>query len=179
MSVTSTNLIQGPASLWRGAFGAIEPIDIDTEPSTPWADLGATKDGISLIIADEYSTLEVDQVVYEVGRRRTKRIVQVKTQLAEATLENLAFATNNTAPTAEKMEGDDGLTAFAPDYSAIILDGIAPGGYRRRLIVRKTLATDSVESAYKKDGMTLIPVTFTCHWVSTIIKPFDVEDATA
>lgn len=179
MTVTSTNLIQGPATLYHGDFGATEPADVDTTPATGWTDLGGTKGGVSLIVNDTYGVLEVDQIVYEVARRRTKRVVQIKTSLAEATLENLAIATNNTAPSSSKMVGDDGLTAFAPDYSAVILDGIAPSALRRRVTARKVLATESVESAYKKDDQTLIPVTFTIHWVSAAIKPFDVEDATA
>ena len=59
------------------------------------------------------------------------------------------------------------------------MDGIAPGGFRRRVIVRKTLPTDSVGTAYKKDSQTLLPITWTAHWVSASIKPFKIEDAVA
>lgn len=178
MTVTSTNLIQGPATLYHAPFGSTEPATIATSPASPWVDLGGTKDGVELSVADEYSVLSVDQIVYEVERRRTNRVVTIKTQLAEATLENLARAINNTAPASNVLTADDGLTAFAPAYSAVLLDGIAPGGFRRRVIVRKVLGTDSVASAYKKDGQTLIPVTFTGHWVSASIKPFIITDAT-
>lgn len=179
MPVTSTNLIQGPATLYIGAFGATEPATIATAPATGWTDLGGTKDGVMLDVNDSYAVLEVDQIIYEVARRRTNRVVQVKTNLAEATLANLAYATNNTAPAAQVLTGDDGLAAFAPAYGAVLLDGIAPGGFRRRVTLRKTLATDSVELAYKKDGQTLIPVTWSIHWVSTSIAPFKIEDATS
>ena len=179
MTVTSTNLIQGPATLYWAPFGTTEPATVATAPATPWVDLGGTKDGVELSVADDYSVLSVDQIVYEVGRRRTNRVLTIKTQLAEATLENLARAINNTAPSTNILTLDDGLTAFAPSYGAALLDGIAPGGFRRRVILRKTLSTDSVASAYKKDGMTLIPVTFTGHWVSTSIAPLIVTDATA
>lgn len=177
MSVTATNLIQGPASLYWGAFGATEPVDIDTAPAGPaWTDLGGTKDGIELAIADEYAVLSVDQIVYEVGRTRTNRVLTIKTQLAEATLENLARAVNNTAPAAGVLTLDDGVAGFLPAYGALLMDGIAPGGLRRRAILRKVLGTDSVATAYKKDGQTLIPVTFTGHWVSASIRPLEVED---
>lgn len=179
MPVTSTNLIQGPATLYTGIFGATEPATIATAPTTGWTDVGGTKDGVELEIADEYSVLDVDQLIYEVGRRRTKRVVSVKTQLAEATLANLALAIANTAPVANVLEGDDGLAAFAPAYQALLIDGIAPGGFRRRIILRKTLPTDSVGVAYKKDAQTLVPVTWTLHWVSTSIKPWKIEDATS
>lgn len=178
MTVTSTNLIQGPATLWWGAFGVTEPVSVATAPGAGWTDLGGTKDGVELSIADEYSVLEVDQIIYEVERRRTKRVVTIKTQLAEATLENLARAINNTQPASSALTADDGLAAFAPSYGAVLLDGIAPGGFRRRAIVRKVLGTDAVASAAKKDGQTLIPVTFTGHWVSASIRPFVITDAT-
>lgn len=177
MTVTASNLIQGPATLYWAPFGSTEPLTIDITPASPWVDLGGTKDGVELGIADEYTVLDVDQIIYEVARRRTKRVLTIKTNLAEATLDNLARATNNTAPTAGDMSLDDGLAAFAPAYGAILLDGIAPGGFRRRAILRKTLSTDSVASAYKKDGMTLVPVTFTGHWVSPSVRPLRLTDA--
>lgn len=179
MPVTGSNLIQGPATLYTAVFGATEPATVSTVPAVAWTDAGGTKDGVELGINDEYAVLDVDQIIYEVGRRRTKRVVTVKTNLAEATLANLAIAIANTAPVTNVMEGDDGLAAFAPAYGAVLLDGIAPGGFKRRIVVRKTLPTDSVGVAYKKDGQTLIPVTFTAHWVSASIKPFRVEDATS
>lgn len=177
MAVTSTNLIQGPATIYGGTFGVAEPATVATVPGAGWVDFGGTKDGVELGINDEYGVLDVDQIIYEVARRRTKRVVTIKTSLAEATLANLALAINNTAPAASVLTADDGLTAFAPAYSALLLDGIAPGGFRRRIILRKVLATDSVGVAYKKDGQTLIPVTWSLHWVSTSIAPFIITDA--
>lgn len=179
MPVTSSNLIQGPATLYAAVFGAVEPATIAAAPAVAWTDVGGTKEGVELGIADEYAVLDVDQIIYEIERRRTKRVVTIKTVLAEATLANLALAINNTAPVANVLNADDGLAAFKPAYGAILLDGIAPGGFRRRFILRKTLATDSVGVAYKKDGQTLVPVTWTGHWVSASITPFKCEDATS
>jgi hypothetical protein len=186
MGVTSTNLIQGPATLYWGAFGSTEPTTLATAPAAPFTDLGGTQDGVEFQVADDYSVLSVDQVVYEIDRRRTNRVLTVKTNLAEATLANLAIAINNTAPAAvagppatNVLTADDGLTAFAPAFGAVILDGIAPGGFRRRLILRKVLSTDSMATSYKKDAQTLLPVTFTGHWVSSSIKPFVITDATS
>ena len=47
---------------------------------------------------------------------------------------------------------------------------------RRRVVVRKVLSIDDVETAYKKDEMNLFPVTFAAHYVSASIKPFRVID---
>lgn len=177
MSVTSTNLIQGPATLYIAPFGTVEPSTVDTAPAGDWVDVGGTREGVELIIAKSYAVLSVDQIVDEIGRTVTERKVSVKTVLAEATLANLSRVLNETAPAARVFTPDTGLDAFTPIYGALILDGIAPGGVRRRITLRKTLAIDSVGSAYKKDGMTLLPVTFAAHWVSTSIPPFKVEDA--
>lgn len=178
MPVSATNLIQGPATLYTAPFGTAEPATIATPPAAGWVDVGGTKDGVEWGVADEYGVLDVDQIIYEIDRRRTKRVVTVKTSLAEATLDNLAKAINNTAPASGVLTADDGLAAFVPTPIAILLDGIAPGGFRRRFILRKALSTDSVGTAYKKDGQTLIPVTWTGHWVSASIKPFVITDAT-
>lgn len=177
MPVVASNLIQGPAVLYAAPFGTAEPATVATAPAVAWVDLGGTKDGVELEIADEYTVLGVDQIVYEVDRRRTNRAVMVKTNLAEATLENLARAINNTAPASGVLTADDGLAAFAPAMTAILLDGIAPGGFRRRIIVRKVLGLDGAKMAYKKDGQTLIPITFAGHWVSASIRPFVITDA--
>lgn len=179
MSVTSTNLIQGPATVYHGAFGVAEPATIATAPGAGWTDVGGTKGGLELNISSEYATLTVDQIVDIIESRRTGREVTVKTTLAEVTLDNLAHAIANAAPVANVLELDGGLAAFKPDYSAILVDGIAPGGFRRRIIVRKTLPTDAVGVSYKKDDQTVAPVTWKLHWVSPSIVPLKIEDATA
>lgn len=179
MGVTATNLIQGPATVYTAPFGTAEPATVTAAPAAGWIDIGGTKDGVELQVNDEYAVLDVDQLIYDVHRRRTKRAVAVKTQMAEATLANLAMATANSAPVANVLTADDGAAAFAPAYIALLVDGIAPGGFRRRICLRKTLPTDSVGTAYKKDSQTLIPVTWSAHWVSSSIPPFKVEDATA
>lgn len=176
MTVTTSNLIQGPAALYVATFGATEPATIATAPASPWIDLGGTKEGLEFTDASEFAELEVDQLTMTPERRRTKRTVTAKTVLAEATLENLARATANTAPSANVLTPDDGLAAFKPAYSALLIDGHAPGGKRRRIILRKTLPTDSVGMSYKKDGQTLIPITWTLHWVSASIPAFKIED---
>jgi len=179
MTVTSSNLIQGPATLFVGAFGVAEPATIATAPGEGWTNLGGTRDGVELTIAKEYAVLSVDQIVDEIGRTVTSRMVSITTTLAEATLANLARAINETAPTSGVFTPDTNAAAFTPPYQAIILDGLAPGGFRRRVIVRKVLSTDSVGMAYQKDGMTVIPVTLMGHWVSTSVAPFSITDATA
>lgn len=179
MAVTASNLIQGPATIYGGIFGATEPATIATAPGVGWTDLGGTKDGVTLNVEQTFADLTVDQIVDVVARRRTGRMVSITTTLAEATLENLARAISNAAPVANVLNLDDGLAAFSPAYGAYLFDGIAPGGFRRRVILRKTLATGNVAMAYTKDGQTVIPTTFAGHWVSASIALIKIEDATS
>lgn len=179
MPVVATNLIQGPATIWGGTFGATEPATIATAPGAGWTDFGGTKDGIVLKVSSEYATLTVDQIVDVIQRRRTGREVTIETGLAEATLANIAQSIGNSAPAANVLELDNDATAFAPAYGAILVDGIAPGGFRRRIILRKSLPTGNLELAYKKDAQVVIPTVFSLHWVSTSIKPLKIEDATS
>jgi len=186
MAVDVTNLIAGPGTLYTGAFGATEPADsaVNTTPSaSTWTDVGATQDGVNLNVIQEFFELEVDQIVDVPGRRLTKRDLQIQTNMAEPTLANLALALNGGTVTASASystyDPSDDTSATQPTYKALIFDGYAPEGLRRRVVARKALSIEGVESAYKKDEQTLFPVTFACHYVSTSIKPFRVIDQTS
>lgn len=183
MAVTATNLTAGPGTLYTGLFGATEPAStaIATAPAVGWTDAGGTQGGVKLTVSQEYFELEVDQVVDVPGRRITKRDMQVVTSLAEPTLDNLKIVLNGgtitTAPAVSATyDPDDSISSTQPTYKALLFDGWAPNGKRRRVVVRKVLSIDAVESEYKKDGQTLFPVTFGAHWVSASIKPFQILD---
>ncbi|MFI6854485.1 hypothetical protein [Streptomyces sp. NPDC050416] len=186
MAVTATNLIMGPADLYIGSFGAVEPLDtaVNTTPAaSSWTDLGGTQDGVKLSIDQTYTALEVDQIVDEPGARLTKRLFTVETNLAEATLENLKYLLNDgTAASGAGYKSFEPIyasSATQPTYRAIILDGYAPQQFRRRFIVRKCLSNDKVESTYKKDGQTLFTVKWQGFYVSASIAPFKLVDATS
>lgn len=183
MSVTATNLIMGPATLYVAAFGTTEPADsaVNASPAaSAWTDVGGTSDGVKLTLSQSYTKLSVDQIVDRLGSRLTDREFAVVTNLAEATLENLSYAMNGgTAATGSGFKSFDpnyASSATQPSYSAIILDGYAPGGFRRRVILRKALSTEDIESSYQKDGQTVIPVTFTGHYVTSAISPIHIVD---
>jgi hypothetical protein len=186
VSVTVTSLIQGPGTLYSGAYGATEPADtaVNTTPAaSAWTDLGGTQDGCKLSVDQTYSELEVDQITLRVGSRLTKQDFTIETSLAEATLENLSLVLNGgtSASGAGYKSFDPNVTSSAtqPNYFAIILDGYAPQQFRRRIIGRRMLNTDSVELAYTKDKQTLIPAKFAGHYVSNSITPFHLVDQTS
>ncbi|GAA4082714.1 hypothetical protein [Actinomadura miaoliensis] len=187
MAVTVTNLIQGPADLFVGQFGATEPpeeevaLPVDeTSVATEWRDIGGTQGGVTLEVELEYSELEVDQIVDIPESRLTKRTFKVNTNMAEPTLENLRFAFNggtiNTGAGYKSYSPTMDNSAVSPNYSAAIFDGIAPAGLRRRVIVRKVINEATVEQESVKDGQTLLPVELKAHYVSRSVPPFDYVD---
>jgi len=178
-----TNLIQGPGKLYLAAFGATEPADIDvgTVPDVDWTDVGYTKDGVELAIEQEYSELEVDQLVDVPGRRLILRDLKVTTNLAEATLANLKLAMGGgTEDTGVGFESFEPLTPSGePSYIALIIDGLAPNGLVRRVIIRKSLQIGSIEFAYAKDEQTVFAVEFGAHYVSSVVAPYKIVDEIA
>lgn len=188
MAVNVANLIQGPATLYHGWYGTANEIPSANIANTPpsvsgWTDCGGTLDGVSLEVAIEWSELAVDQVVDVPGRRMTKRDMMVKTNLAEGTLENMVRAMNGgtsaTGSGFKTFEPELDNSAVDPDYGTIIVDGIADNSRRRRVHARKTLQTENMESAYKKDEQWVIPGSFSTHYVDSATPPYKITDATS
>lgn len=184
MAVVASNLTLGPGTLYRGAEGATEPLEtaVATAPdSGAWTDVGATSDGVTLSLELEYTEMTVDQSVDRIGSRLTARTMTLATNLAEVTLENLSFALNaggtiSTGTGYKSFEPANDTSATQPTYSALIFDGIAPGGGNRRVVGRRMLSTENVEFAYTKDEMTVYSVTFTAHYVDGSTPPFQIVD---
>jgi hypothetical protein len=192
VTVTVTNLIQGPATLYYGASytGAYstsaEPADaaVNTTPaSSAWTDMGGTQGGVNLEVNREFAELEVDQLVDVPDRRLTKREMVITTNLAEVTLENLALLANDSPPVTgsgiKTFEPTFSTSATQPNYRAIILDGYAPQQYRRRVIGRRMLSTASITVAYQKDGQTVYQASWNGHYVSASIAPWKIIDQTS
>lgn len=187
MAVTATNLVQGPATLYSGAFGATEPADAavnTTPPASSWTDVGGTDGGVKLTIAQSYTELDVDQIVDRVGSRLTKRDFTVETSMAEPTLANLSLALNGgtsaSAAGYASFEPSFASSATQPVYKALLFDGWAPGGtFTRRVIVRKALSTDAIDLDYTKEKKTMYSVKFSGHYVSASIAPIHVVDQTS
>lgn len=187
MAATVSNLVLGSANLYVASFGVSEAAIVSlsslSAPVTApgWTDLGATSDGVTLTVNQEFTELAADQIIDIPGNRLTKRSFQVATNLAELTLANLQLAMNGgsvaTAGGTSTFTPAAGSNA-EPAYSALVIDGIAPGGKPRRVIVRKALSTDNVEFVYKKDEQSVFSVTFTAHYVNATTAPFIVVDAT-
>lgn len=179
MSITVTNLLQGPATIYVGPFGATEPTTADEVLDTAWKDVGATDSGAKLTITQKYSDMVIDQVALPVGTRLTEQSFSIDTALAEATLANLRIALNLASSTATELELDPTISNSEPNYAAVLLVGQRPGGGNRVVIIRRALVTANVEMAFQKDKMTTVPVTFSGYYVSQSIKPIKIDDTPA
>ena len=188
MGVTATNLMQGPVTIYAGIFGVTEPAKtvaaLNSAPGVGWTDVGGTLDGLTWNMNREVSKLSVDQITYRVGSRVTEADDTFETKLAEPTLENLKLALNGGTITVGATT-ELGLKYFEPDvtnaatqmvYGALCLDGWAPNGKRRRVIVRKVCSSDNVSFNASRTDQSTFGLTFAAHWVSDSIKPFWVVD---
>jgi hypothetical protein len=176
MGVTVTNLLQGPAEMFVGAFGALEPTapGDELDPAI-WRDLGGTNDGVAVAIETTWAELSVDQVLDIPHQTPTKRVATLKTNLAEPTLANWAVAQNAPEPVDGRFEPATDGSEFVTLYRSVLLRGAADStGAPRLVIVRRAIQIDATESSYKKDGQTLLPVNFASHWVSRSVAPYAI-----
>lgn len=189
MAPTLTNVtVGGPITIYIGDFGEVEPAvtsaGISAAPAVDWTDLGGTNGGATLNIGQDYFIGYIDQHDDAAVAARTRRLTTIVTNLAEATLQNLAIVLNGGTVTVGTGVSDyvptDGAGGQQPTYRALIVDGFAPGhtALRRRIVARKVLSTNEVGIPFVRDNMTLFPVTFTLFAVSSSIKPFQVVDDT-
>ena|SRR5690349_6361691 len=176
MPVTTSNLLMGPARVLTGSVGATEPPSNATALGAPWTDIGGTSGGATLNIGQSYTPMTVDQVAMPVGARKTEQTVSVVTAMAEATLANLRMALNQATAVTTFVELDADISNADPLYQAVCLEGQKPGGGPRRVFVRRTLSTESIGIPFQKDGMTLVPVTFTGYYVSSTVKAIRIDD---
>lgn len=187
MPTTVTNLVMGPADLYVGTYGVVvEPPNVDVNITPPvsggWASQGGTQDGITLTINKEFTELAVDQIIDVPGRRTTKRDTHLTTNLAEGTLENLKIAENGgtigTGTGWRTYDPASDTAATQPTYQHFIMDAWGVNSFRRRVFGRRALSVANPELKYSKDGQTLIPVDFACHYVDAATRPYKVLDST-
>lgn len=187
-TISAANLVMGPADVYVGAFsltGAAEPADsaVNTAPAASgWTPVGGTASGVTWTVNQTYKALVVDQVPWEIERRLTTAVLTVGTQLAEPTLANYQYTLNDSnlvtaASGYDTLDPDMSNPGAGPTYRALLIDGWAPSGKRRRLIVRKVLSTAAVAEGHDKDNQKVFPVTWTGHYVSATLTPYHLIDA--
>jgi hypothetical protein len=184
MTVTPGNLAMGPGELYVGTFGAAEPLpqEVNNAPATSaWTDAGGTLGGLTFTVVNTWKELDVDQLIEAPTRRRTKREVHMKTQLAEVTFANFVnLMTGGDVVSStlwETYEPDDVNSGDEPTFKAVLFDGSGAGGLRRRVVVRKCLNTDNVDMANHPDNQQVFPAMFNSHYVSSSIRSWKITNA--
>jgi len=87
-----------------------------------------------------------------------------------------------TIATYESFQPLSSVAAFNPTYSAILLEGAAPGAsaaYLRRVIVRRVLSTGGFSVEWKKDTQQGLTAKFGAFYVSNSVAVFKVIDEMA
>jgi len=191
MSLTVTNLIQGPARMYYGDVGASEPLASaamnTTPPTSSWNEFGFTTDGIAVAVEMDWEEMTADQVPDVLGYRMSKRAAKVTTTVSEPTLDNLKIIMNGGTITSgsgvRQYTPDNSDTAYRPTPKAILVDGDAPDSAagarkRRRVIIRKAVNIGNIEEARKKDEKAGYEVELAGLYVSDTIEPFIYNDQT-
>lgn len=195
MAIQPFNVCQGPATVYWALFGATEPAytAITSPPnSAVWTDVGGIADGTSVLleIDQTYTDIGVEQLVDPIGARLTKRVIQFTVALEEATMANMAIAMNQlvTISSGAGYAVLDPITTNSstqPQYSALLIDGFAPTtgtsevSCRRRMILRKALASSKVDLEYEKTKPVVFNTTWTGYWVSSSVQPYEIVDQTS
>lgn len=135
-----------------------------------WFDLGATKSGIQITYnATAEDSFDVDQVYGDIDALPNSWTMTVVTQLAEVTLDRLAFAWEQvTVATLSKTGGNEKQTNFGTPLNytkrkmAVLFQ--RPNGKIRAFVFRRAQRTtqDSALTYAKTGDQQSIPLTFRC-----------------
>lgn len=124
--------------------------------------LGYTSGGVMLTATSERIDKEVDQSYAPVGIHKVKESFQIKTSLAEATLENLKLVWEQT----ETVQVGVGTRTLSWGMNPAVIEhalefkGKSPEGFDRTYSVYKAVVMEVGEITHVKNALTVIPVTF-------------------
>lgn len=132
--VDQTKLVKGAGRIMFAPSNQAAPAKIsdvidlvDYDPMTGWVDLGATREGIQIVVNNTESGFDVDQVAGTLLTTPDNWEVSVTTNLAEVTLDNLVVAWEGAAVTTdtgvtpnEKETGFAGATSYTERRLAVL-----------------------------------------------------------
>jgi hypothetical protein len=176
-TIIPAEVLQGPADIFGGEFGAIEPANAEAViDGSVWEFLGATDGGATVEIGQTYTPMTVDQVALPVGSRLTEQTGTLATSLAQATLKNLKRALNADTLTGTTFGLKSKISNSEPHYRSYMLKGLSPEGTPRLVFIRRALSTENVALAWTKEDKTMIPVTFSAYYISETVDAIFIDD---
>jgi hypothetical protein len=193
MTVNGTNVLAGAGSLYYASFGTTFPADtaatVAAGAPAGFTDFGGTSGGVNIVAQQKLKMKKVDQILLPVGAYPTDEVLQIKTKIAETTLNNLNVGLNNKftlTPQASYTTADWNATVNSQQlsYISLIFDGWAPMlatglPARRRLCAYKALSEGTIGAQYKVDDQVMFDCTFDIFFVSGSQTPFHIIDQTA
>lgn len=140
-------------------------------PETNWTNIGFTIDGLEVTFEPDMVDIVVDQLgdAAKLVEQTTK--VMIKTTMAEATLENLAYAwgydeTATSTTAGVHTSGSDkvfNIGVFAtgiPLERSLYFKGKGPGGVTRTYTTWRVVSVATSGHSYKRGEATVFPVEF-------------------
>jgi len=126
------------------------------------ASLGYTSGGVNLMMTADRIDLEVDQSYAPIGVHKVRESFEVKTNLAEATLENLKLIWEQVEAIVTGAGSKTLSWGMNPDVIEHTLEflGKSPEGFDRTFTVYKAVIWEVGEMVHQKDALTVVPVTF-------------------
>jgi len=124
--------------------------------------LGYTSGGVALINTADRMDKEVDQSYAAVGIHKIRETFEIRTNLAEDTLDNLKIVweqTESVVTASPTRTLSWGMNPDVVEYS-LKFYGKSPEGNDREFSVHKAVIWESGELNHSRDALSVIPVTF-------------------
>lgn len=124
--------------------------------------VGYTSGGVVVIKTADRMDKEVDQSYAPVGVHKIRESFEIRTMLAEATLENLKTIWEQSVAIEEGVGARTLYWGMNEDVVEHTLEfrGKSPDGFDRIFSVYKAVVWESGELIHQKDALTTVPVTF-------------------
>lgn len=149
-TVDASKVIVGPAEVKVGAYGAAEGA---------CTSIGATDGGVMVASELEFFDVEVDQANNEIDSKLVRRRLRFSTDMAQATLANMALAMGLPASAVSGSTLSVGLQL--PEHKTLWIIGPGPDGTVLKYHIFKGKVQGSSEASFRKNEKTLIPIEIT------------------
>ncbi len=169
MSNTSPyEILVGSGEAWRAPVGTAFP-DLDETPTSPWVSMGDMDGGLTVNSTQTIVQHRTDQHTGPVKATRSEENLTLETNLAEATLENMALVLNSdvedVAPGATTIGTRTVNLHRGPDVDqyAFLFRAYSPyGPWEEQYCLPVGYFDGDASFAYTKEGKLVILARFTC-----------------